>query len=308
MKIIAPAYYADFKCVAASCRNSCCVGWEIDIDGETLDLYGKMTHPYARNIRESIDRSGEPHFRLGAGERCPHLAASGLCNIITECGEQTLCQICRDHPRYRNFYDGVTELGLGLSCEEAARLALSGRRGFIVSDTEDMTDTEYVDEYPKELFSGDDSLVVEEKSALLAIAADSTEGVEKRLSRLLPKMPSLDEIKELFLSLEILDDTWTERISRLSAEDFRLDFEKYGDLIECTIVALLFRHLTAESFYSPTVTAAFAALSSLVVAALSGTPEGFADTLRAFSAEVEYSTENTERILDFIEERIQYEI
>lgn len=308
MKIIAPAYYADFKCVAASCRNSCCVGWEVDIDGETLDLYGKMTHPYARNIRESIDRSGEPHFRLGDGERCPHLAASGLCNIITECGEQTLCQVCRDHPRYRNFYDGVTELGLGLSCEEAARLALSGPCGFIVSDTEDMTDTEYVDEYPKELFSGDDSLVVEEKSALLAISADSTEGVEKRLSRLLPKMPSLDEIKELFLSLEILDDTWTEHISRLSAEDFRLDFEKYGDLIERTIVALLFRHLTAESFYSPTVTAAFAALSSLVVAALSGTPEGFADTLRAFSAEVEYSTENTERILDFIEERMQYEI
>ena len=39
-------------------------------------------------------------------------------------------------------------------------------------------------------------------------------------------------------------------------------------------------------------------------AALSKSPDDFSDTLRAYSAEVEYSTENTEKIMDFLEERI----
>ena len=48
--------------------------------------------------------------------------------------------------------------------------------------------------------------------------------------------------------------------------------------------------------------AAFAALSTLVVSALSKTEGDFADALRAYSSEIEYSTENTERVLDFLEE------
>ena len=36
-----------------------------------------------------------------------------------------LCQICRDHPRFRNYYSSRVEMGLGLVCEEAARVILS---------------------------------------------------------------------------------------------------------------------------------------------------------------------------------------
>lgn len=305
MKFIAPAYYRHFKCIAAACRHSCCIGWEVDVDGESLALYDRMTHPYAAGIRDSIDYTDTPHFALTEGERCPHLAPSGLCNIITECGEQALCQICRDHPRYRNFYDEVTELGLGLSCEEAARLALCGDDlGFIISDSEDMTDTEYRREYPLDLFSGDEAYLAEEKKRLISLASDSSKNIDERLKILLPKAPASDEIKSLFLSLEILDDGWRERISLLSAEDFALDLDKFSNCIERALVAIIYRHSSAESFYAPVTVAAFAALSVITVAALARSAEAFADTLRAWSAEVEYSTENTEKILDFIEERL----
>ena len=33
-----PDFYDRFRCRAAACRHSCCKGWEIDIDENTLDL------------------------------------------------------------------------------------------------------------------------------------------------------------------------------------------------------------------------------------------------------------------------------
>ena len=305
MKYIVPAYYRDFNCISSACRHSCCVGWEVDIDADTLARYDSMTDPYGERIRESIDYGDEPHFRLSAGDRCPHLSERVLCNIITQCGEASLCQICSDHPRYRNLYDGVTELGLGLSCEEATRLALEAEKphGFLISDSEDVSAAEYREDFPTELFSNSERFVAEEKSRLIALISNRSLSIGERLSRLLPKMPAAEEIRELLMSLEILDDSWRQRVENLSAEDFNLDLSKHEGCIERTLVAFIFRHVSCESFYSPFVIAAFAALSAIVVAALSTSADSFADTLRAYSAEVEYSTDNTERMLDFIEEK-----
>lgn len=304
MKVVAPAYYNRFACISSACRHSCCVGWEVDIDADTLALYDTIDSPLGDKIRASIERDCVPHFRLGEGERCPHLCESGLCNIIIECGESALSQICRDHPRYRNYYDGVVEVGLGLSCEEATRIAISADVGFLVSDSEDMTDAVHFDEYPAEIFSEDDFPLVEEKRRLLKFSADKGVSVEKKLSTLLPDIPTIDEIKELFLSLEILDEEWKTRIEAVSAEDFCLDLEEISDYIENILTAMIYRHLNTESFYAPSVIAAFAALSARVVVALSPNAEDVLDTLRAYSAEIEYSVENTERVFDFLEEFI----
>ena len=37
MKITAPDYYSQFKCIADQCRHTCCVGWEIEVDDEGLE-------------------------------------------------------------------------------------------------------------------------------------------------------------------------------------------------------------------------------------------------------------------------------
>ena len=283
MKYIAPAYYRDFKCIASACRHSCCIGWEVDIDAGTLAAYESMIAPYGEKIRESIDFDGDPHFRLREDDRCPHLSASGLCNIITECGESSLCQICSDHPRYRNLYEGVTEIGLGLSCEEAARLALESENAlvFLVSDSEDFATAEYRAEYPIELFCEDERFVAEAKAEYISLINNRDLSIGERLSRLLPKMPTAEKIKALFLSLEILDETWRKRVENISAEHFHLDFEKNADYIERTVIAFIFRHTSCESFYSPKTVAAFAALSAIIVATLSDKISSFADTLRA---------------------------
>ena len=103
MKLIAPDYYPDFACIAGACGHSCCVGWEIDIDEHTLKRYKRLKDGYGAVIAGSIAMDDTPHFRLGSHDRCPHLDERGLCRIILNVGEDYLCDICREHPRFYNF-------------------------------------------------------------------------------------------------------------------------------------------------------------------------------------------------------------
>ena len=124
MKLYAPTYYKNFKCIADACEHSCCIGWEIDIDERTLEKYKELKNGYALAILESISEEETPHFCLCEGDRCPHLDERGLCKIILNVGEEYLSHICREHPRFYNF-TSVAEVGVGMSCPEAARLILS---------------------------------------------------------------------------------------------------------------------------------------------------------------------------------------
>ena len=124
MKLYAPKYYKSFKCIADRCEHSCCIGWEIGVDGETLEKYERLGGGYGDTVKSSISYDGDPHFKLCANDRCPHLNDQGLCKIIIDLGEEYLCDICREHPRFYNYTD-VAEVGLGMSCPEAARIILS---------------------------------------------------------------------------------------------------------------------------------------------------------------------------------------
>ena len=134
MRITAPDYYNEFSCIAGACRHSCCIGWEIDIDGETLAFYDGIGGELGQRLQKNICREGGAHFCLDEKERCPFLNGQGLCDIIIEQGEEALCQICDDHPRFRNFFSDREEIGLGLCCEAAAQLIVSRKEktGMIV--------------------------------------------------------------------------------------------------------------------------------------------------------------------------------
>ncbi len=125
MKLYAPGYYKEFSCIADKCTHSCCIGWEIDIDSDTMVKYASVNDGYGKRIRDSIDKADTPHFRLAEGERCPHLDERGLCRIISTLGEEYLCDICREHPRFYNETPHGKEVGLGMACEEACRIILN---------------------------------------------------------------------------------------------------------------------------------------------------------------------------------------
>ena len=47
-----PTFYRDFKCIANRCTDSCCIGWEIDID-EDNNKY--LAYRLAGNSLEDFD-------------------------------------------------------------------------------------------------------------------------------------------------------------------------------------------------------------------------------------------------------------
>lgn len=123
MKWTYPEYYSDFKCTAENCSDNCCIGWEIDIDDETLCRYREEQSEFRTRLNAEISLEGTPHFLL-KGERCTFLNDRNLCDLILALGEDALCEICREHPRFHGWYGKAKETGVGLCCEEAAKLIL----------------------------------------------------------------------------------------------------------------------------------------------------------------------------------------
>lgn len=116
-----PAYFDDFHCTADRCTDSCCIGWEVDIDAARAREYATLPGTFGDRLRAAM-KGDPPHFDTTATGRCVFLNDSNLCEIICALGEGALCSICAEHPRFYHWLPGITEVGLGLCCEEAARL------------------------------------------------------------------------------------------------------------------------------------------------------------------------------------------
>ena len=128
MKIYAPAYYRDFKCIASDCPDSCCHGWTVDIDEAAAARYLAMPGSLGDKLRRHLKRENWGWvLTLEENGRCPMWREDGLCRIHAEAGEEALSQVCAAFPRLRHDYGSFQELGLELSCPEAARLIFENR-------------------------------------------------------------------------------------------------------------------------------------------------------------------------------------
>lgn len=129
-----PDYYKEFHCIAEKCKDSCCIGWEIDIDEETLEYYKSIPGAFGRRLKENMIEGEETSFALHKG-RCAFLNEKNLCDICTELGETSLCEICLEYPRFTVEYGAVREKCLGLSCEEAGRLIFEKDTSMCLEET-----------------------------------------------------------------------------------------------------------------------------------------------------------------------------
>ncbi|RKI43394.1 hypothetical protein D7V86_02735 [bacterium D16-51] len=135
MKLRYPDYYKDFSCIADRCEDTCCAGWEIDIDDNSYEYYMEVPGAFGERIRNSIKEyqtdEGDVYechgFLLADGKRCPFLNESNLCDIILELGEDALCDVCTYTPRNFLEYGNAREISISPSCAEAGRLIFSSR-------------------------------------------------------------------------------------------------------------------------------------------------------------------------------------
>lgn len=124
MKVRVPNYFNEFKCIASECEDTCCAGWEIVIDDETHKRYEKVEGEFGEILRSKIVKSdGENIFLLNNGN-CSFLNEKKMCEIYINLGEEHLCYTCQQFPRYTEEFLDLKEVGLSLSCPEAARIIL----------------------------------------------------------------------------------------------------------------------------------------------------------------------------------------
>lgn len=291
MRYVAPDFYLSFRCIAAACRHSCCCGWEIDIDDESLRRYEHVPGELGALLKKSIARTPTPHFVLDAHERCPLLREDGLCRIILGLGEDALCDICTEHPRFYNDYPGRFEAGLGLCCEEAVRLflAVDAPLSFIEEEDESEADAPLT------------PLLALREHVLYCLGTDAP--LRRRFARALalldapPDAFTPQQLSALLLPLERMDEAWSDMLARLSTvppcPDAALDTMRYERIGEY----MVYRHFAnATDLPDAVARLRFAQLAAETVCALDLLGCGD-EALRLFSAEVEYSDANMAALL-----------
>ena len=301
MKLYAPKYYENFKCIADKCTHSCCIGWEIDVDKDTMIKYSKLKDGYGKEIKNSINKNGTPHFKLQSNDRCTHLDENGLCKIITNCGEEYLCDICREHPRFYNFTNYGKEVGLGMSCPEACRIILN---------SDSYNELEVIARGPGDIQRIDyDSLVDREK--IFAILKNESLDYENKLNEIYKEyeinLKSIDI--SLYLNciskLEYLNDSHRSLFSCISLKSrVNKENEKY---LERALAYFVYRHCT-EAFdeNEHRISLGFCLFLERLLASMAENNKNYdiMELARILSEEIEYSTDNIESIKALIEESI----
>ncbi len=325
MIYIKPSFYDRFKCIASRCKDNCCIGWEVDVDDSAYEKYCNVTGDFGKKLKDKIvvSAEGDRCFCLGDNDRCPFLNKDNLCDIIINCGEDYLCDICREHPRFYEWFPGVTECGLGLSCEEVCRI--------ILSDDNPVELVEYNDGEEIVLDSEDD---VAESDTYIFLSSlreffydtlktdlsldDKLAGILSRTERFTKEAIKLRDYRksiELYMKTEPIDENWTRYINKLNnnleeilaVED---EFNKNvgGDMLYSKILAyIIFRHFSKAVFDGSITERVCFSVESIRFIRLcdmktyrekgSLTKEDRIENLKNWSKQVEYSGENTDLLI-----------
>lgn len=292
MELYAPKYYKDFKCIGGKCKNSCCIGWEIDIDKATLKKYKKLKSPYGATIIDTVSSGKSPHFKLLSGDRCPHLDENGLCKIIINEGENYLSDICREHPRFYN-YTSACEVGIGMSCEEAARVILSSSEYSVL---------EKIGTVNRD-FDGVDFDGRRERGEVYKLLSDASVDYASRLDAIYKKYKiekgNDSEWHQKIESLEYLENGHRELFLSYSKDKRPKGYEKY---LERFLAYFIYRHTTEaydyEDFQDRLSFALFCErlFASLIYETGAKCQDELIQLAIIISSEIEYSEDNTEAL------------
>ncbi len=137
-----PNYYKKFSCVADRCEATCCAGWQIVIDDDSIEKYKNIKGDIGKRLEESIDWQ-ENVFCQDDMRRCAFLNNANLCDLYTSLGEDGFCETCRRYPRHIEEFENVREITLSVSCPEVARILLNETEPVSFASHEDDEEEEF---------------------------------------------------------------------------------------------------------------------------------------------------------------------
>lgn len=332
-----PAYYNDFRCIADKCRDSCCIGWEIDIDEKTAEHYASVSGAFGERLKANICFGDISCFILDEQERCPFLNDRNLCDIYTELGESALSQICTDHPRYYEWFGDVKEGGVGMCCEAAAMHILTADDPCTFTETE-IPEPADEEDFDHELYA----LLLEARSRIFRMLMDETRTLSDRLTRMLdfalalqenidcedyriperiasppPSRNDMRSVLQFFQSLQPMSESWIPALAQASErmpeiaehrEEFLRAHPEAENYLRNIAVYFIWRHFLKGTFDGDVNSRMVLAVSAVLVIGvlwigrwLDGgklSTEDCAEIAKNFSKEIEYNEENLEAVLD----------
>ena len=231
MIIVSPKYYKDFKCIAGDCPDSCCQGWEVDADEESLEYY--KTLPESLEIKRRIDSVLDKDefdnviFRLAPKKRCPFLNDENLCDMHIAIGGEHTPVTCRNFPRFIYDFGGTREIGISFSCPVAADLIYHSEES-LSFNTEINSDLPTLNDIDAELFIK----LKQARVKAFRIIQNAQKPLNIRLCELLDYAKELQKeigehteggkdipFEEIFNNPELINPEWQEKVSNIKQKN-----------------------------------------------------------------------------------------
>lgn len=227
MKIVKPTFYKNFKCIAGDCPDSCCQGWEVDADSDSLEYYKTLDN--SLEIKKRIDsvlskdEFDNTIFTLAPKKRCPFLNDVNLCDMHIAIGGEHTPYTCRTFPRFIYDFGATREIGISFSCPVASDMMYNTES--FDFETEVNSDLPTLNDIDAEKYF----LLYKGRAEAYKISKDKNKSIRERLNDLLdlgvllqeklfPYDEGGDDIAffDVFKNPELINPEWKEKVENFS--------------------------------------------------------------------------------------------
>jgi hypothetical protein len=228
---------------------------------------------------------------------CPLLREDGLCRVVLELGEDSLCDTCHMHPRFYKYIEGLELCGVGLSCEESVEKLLATEGDQLQFTIED-DDGE---------FTTDDRPVLENIFDLLAL------GINPAICQFTPNhsIRYCQELINLYKETEPIDEEWTKQLAHLedmlssttatnTTDLLNLDAQETATLNK-VYQYILYRQIDMLAEYSLESLVRYAFDATLFIALLTHQFGNLPEQIRRWSEQIEYDEDNVSYLFNAYE-------
>lgn len=285
-----PTFYHTFQCKANQCHHTCCQKWTIDVDEETAKLYQTLPTPLGEDLREFMTVDNEGYYFMFSDKQptCPLLREDGLCRVVLELGEDSLCDTCHMHPRFYKYIEGLELCGVGLSCEESVEKLLATEGDQLLFTIED-DDGE---------FTTKDRPVLENIFDLLAL------GISPTICQFTPNhsIRYCQKLISVYKETEPIDEEWTKQLAHLedmlssttamnTTDLLTLDAQETATLNK-VYQYILYRQIDMLAEYSLESLVRYAFDATVFIALLTHQFGNLPEQIRRWSEQIEYDEDN----------------
>ena len=228
---------------------------------------------------------------------CPLLREDGLCRVVLELGEDSLCDTCHMHPRFYKYIEDLELCGVGLSCEESVEKLLATEGDQLQFTIED-DDGE---------FTAEDRPVLENIFDLLAL------GINPAICQftLNHSIHYCQELVTVYKKTAPIDEEWTKQLAHLEAMLSSTEASTTVDLLKADTIDvsalnkvyqyILYRQIDMLAEYSLESLVRYAFDATLFIALLTHQFGNLPEQIRRWSEQIEYDEDNVSFLFDAYE-------